>query len=789
MSIRDRFLNLPIRFKLIISYSFVFVTAMVLTSFFIYFLVRHIINTSIDSELKRSTSTILNIVKTSADTSIKAYLNGIAVQNRNMAIHFYNQYKKGAMSEQEARQMATQVILNQPVGQTGYIYCLNSFGVIKVHPEKKLLDTDLSEYKFIQYQKKYKQGYIEYDWKNPGELVDRPKAIYMIYFAPWDWIISASSYRSEFAQLVQVHDFKDQILALTFGKTGYSYIVDSNENIIIHPMIDLKESDQKKIGIDQLKVSERIETVCKLRKGKLTYQVKSDNDGRVRNKFVIFNYIKEFDWIVVSSVFTDELYAPLKTIKTIFPVTIFMVLIFVLPLSYSISNSITKPLNKLMDRFSRAAQGDISVRIDRQSDDEVGTLAKYFNLFMVQLEKYSTSLVNEIAEQKKAEKEMARIRLYLAAIVDSMPSVLIGVDTQGVVTMWNMEAEKTSHIPAFEAKGKKLTKISSTLDIAMGMADVANTKKQTQMKEAVIHPFMGEGVWADIVVYPLTRKVGHGSVIRIDDVSARIKMKDLMVQTEKMTTIAGLSAGMAHEINNPIGCIVQSTQNILRRVSPELEANKQAAQDLGTDLSIIHAYLEKRQIIKFLEDIRINVDRTARTVSNMLSFSRKKEPVKTLVDLATLIDTSLGLATYDYELKKKYDFQNIKIILNIDQDLKKIICFPSEIEQVILNLLKNAAQAVWENKNKHVQPMIKIDIIQGEKSVTIMVEDNGPGMDKYVRKRIFEPFFTTKSIESGTGLGLSVAYYIVTRNHNGTFTVKSEPDHGATFIITLPCEE
>ena len=568
MGFRNRFLNLPIRFKLFISYSIVFGMAMVLTSFFIYFLVRYIINNSIDNELKPSTSTILNIVKTSADTSIKAYLNGIAVQNRNMALYFYNQYKKGVMSELKARQMATQVILNQPVGQT-----------------------------------------------------------------------------------------------------GYSYIVDSNENIIIHPMLSQKDLDQKgsdQKRIDQLKIFERLETVCKLKNGQLAYQVESDNDGRVRNKLVIFHYIKELDWIVVSSALMDEVYAPLKIIKIIFFVTLFVVLLVVLFLLYIISNSIINPLNTLMDQFSRAAKGDTSVRVKPQSNDEVGMLGKYFNLFMAQLEQYSQSLDDEIAEQKK--------------------------------------------------------------------------------------------------------------------------MKDLMVQSEKMKTIAGLSAGMAHEINNPIGCIVQSAQNILRRVSPELEENKQAAQDLGTDLSIIRAYLEKRQIIKFLEDIRINVERTTRTVSNMLSFSRKKEPAKTLVDLATLIDSSLGLASYDYELKKKYDFKSIKIIQKIDPHLRKTICFPSEIEQVIFNLLKNAAQAIWENKNKQVQPMITIHITQSEKFVTIMVEDNGPGMDKDVRERIFEPFFTTRSIGSGTGLGLSVAYYIVTRNHNGTFTVKSEPGHGAIFTITLPCE-
>ncbi len=549
--------------------------------------------------------------------------------------------------------------------------------------------------------------------------------------------------------------------------------------------------DLKKKGVDlnQLKISERIKTVSEKKNGKLIYPVKQKNVEQARDKLLIFNHIKEFDWIVVSSGFMDELYAPLETVKTIFNITIFMVLVVVLPISYSISNSITKPLNELMNRFSKAARGDISVRVERRSKDEVGVLGQYFNSFMVQLEKYSQSLMDEIEEQKKTEKEMARIRLYLTAIVDSMPSVLIGVNTQSVVTMWNKEAERTSQISQVEASGGVLDTLSPGLSIAMDMVEVANRDRQIQIKERVIHPILGQGVWADIVVYPLTREVGHGCVIRIDDVSTRVKMKNLMVETEKMKTIAGLSAGMAHEINNPIGCIIQSTQNILRRVSPDLDGNKKLAKSLGTDLDTVYAYLENREIIRFLEDIRISVERTARTVSNMLSFSRKEESIKIGVDLPDLIESSVGLATYDYELKKKYDFKNIQIIYEIDPDVKKVIGIPSEIEQVMLNLLKNSAQAVWENKTDQIKSQIKIALKQGEKSVKMIFEDNGPGIPEYVQKRIFEPFFTTKSAGTGTGLGLSVAYYIVTRNHNGTFTVKSEPGRGATFIITLPCVE
>jgi two-component system NtrC family sensor kinase len=643
---------------------------------------------------------------------------------------------------------------------------------------------DLSEYDFIQYQKEHKQGYIEYDWKNPGEEFARPKALYMIYFEPWDWIISASSYRSEFAQLVQVNDFKDEILSLIFGTTGYSYIVDTDGRIILHGALEEKE-----VKLEQLKKKERIETIISKKSGKLVYSIENETSDIPREKLVIFNFIKEFDWIVVASGYVDELYAPLRTIRAIFSVTIFMVLVFVLPLSYSISNSITNPLEVLMDRFRKASEGDTSVRINRKSDDEVGKLAQYFNYFMRQLQKYSQSLMGEIEEQKKTKKKIARIRRYLAAIVDSMPSVLIGVDTLGQVTMWNKEAERSSRILEADAMGRALKDIARPLGIVAEMAEMANENKQIQIKERVEHPLLGKEVWADIVVYPLTPNVGHGSVIRIDDVSTRVKMKTLMVETEKMKTIAGLSAGMAHEINNPIGCIVQSAQNILRRVSPDLAENRRVADQLGVELDTIHAYLEERQIFHFIDDIRLSVDRTARTVSNMLGFSRKETLEKIEVDIGELIKTSIGLATHDYELKKKYDFKSIQINVEIDPETQKVTCIPGEIEQVLLNLLKNAAQAVWENRTTDRSSQIQINVEQQEKSVKIKVSDNGPGIDSLVLKRIFEPFYTTKSVGSGTGLGLSVAYYIITRNHNGTFSVESSPGKGATFIMTLPVKD
>ena len=115
------------------------------------------------------------------------------------------------------------------------MYCIDSHGVLQVHPKAELRGVNISEFDFAKEQKARKQGYIEYEWKNPGEQLARNKALHMTYFKPWDWIISASSYREEFSELVNVNDFRDSILSLRFGKTGYSYVINPKGDLIIHP--------------------------------------------------------------------------------------------------------------------------------------------------------------------------------------------------------------------------------------------------------------------------------------------------------------------------------------------------------------------------------------------------------------------------------------------------------------------------------------------------------------------------------------------------------------------------
>ena len=390
----------------------------------------------------------------------------------------------------------------------------------------------------------------------------------------------------------------------------------------------------------------------------------------------------------------------------------------------------------------------------------------------------------DITEQKRAKEEVARMRLYLKNMIDSMPSVLIGVDPWGYITVLNQPAEQAGGVSWEMAQGRFFGDVFPHLESQFEQVRQAIRLGRPIKTPRMTVDIQGELHYADIMVYPLMADNASGAVIRMDDVTARVRIESMMVQTEKMLSVGGLAAGMAHEINNPLGAILQGSQNILRRIAPDMPQNRAVAKAIGIDLDKLYRYLEQRQIPRFLEGIREAGARAAKIVADMLSFSRRSEFSFALVHPEEMLETALRLAASDYDLKKKYDFKRIAIERDYDSTLRPVHCDKTEIEQVILNLLKNAAQAMAEGSTP--APVIILRTRREKDHALIEVVDNGPGMDEKTLKRIFEPFFTTKEVGAGTGLGLSVSYFIITEQHNGRLSVMSKPGLGARFSIRLP---
>jgi len=397
---------------------------------------------------------------------------------------------------------------------------------------------------------------------------------------------------------------------------------------------------------------------------------------------------------------------------------------------------------------------------------------------------YHDTMLEDITDRKQAQEELLQARDFIQSILDSMPSMVIGIDENAIITHCNRTTETMTGLDSGQLLGKPLTAAIPHLAPYLDAVQTALTQGKPVSRTAQPFVLDGQKRQEDVLIFPLMSGGVHGAVIRLDDVTDKARIEALILQTEKMMSLGGLAAGMAHEINNPLAGILQSVQNIKRRVGVDHPANLKAARAVGCDIAAMHAYLEKREVLSFLEGIRESGERAAKIVKNMLSFTHAGSMETRAVSLEELVDRVVEIALTDYDLKKKYDFRHVEIVREYAPDMPAVPCAAIEIEQVLLNLLRNAAQAMADHPA--LAPRIILRLRREEAMAVIEVEDNGPGMEENVRRRVFDPFYTTKSPGEGTGLGLSVSYYIITRNHGGAISVASKPGQGATFTIKLP---
>lgn len=268
------------------------------------------------------------------------------------------------------------------------------------------------------------------------------------------------------------------------------------------------------------------------------------------------------------------------------------------------------------------------------------------------------------------------------------------------------------------------------------------------------------------------------------DVSEQNRIRELILQSEKLSTIAGLAAGIAHEINTPLSGIMQSVQLIEMFLDPRNETNARLAKENGVDLNDLQKYLQQQDLDYFIDGIRGSAIKASRIIRSLLNFSRPTDAEFEFVSLPDLVELVTSLIHTDYDLKKNYDVMNITINTEYDPEVPLICCVPVEIEQVILNIVKNSVHAL--GKRQIESPLITIRTSKIEEYVRIEVEDNGPGIPHKTIKHAFDPFFTTKGPGEGTGLGLSVAYTFVVEKHKGKIWFDSNIKKGTRVVVELP---
>ncbi|WP_085724235.1 HAMP domain-containing sensor histidine kinase [Pseudomonas sp. R37(2017)] len=492
----------------------------------------------------------------------------------------------------------------------------------------------------------------------------------------------------------------------------------------------------------------------------------------------------------------------------------FSVLLWLI-IARQIKRLITRPIHQL-EELSRQVtrEENYALRASRGNHDEIGSLAEAFNTMLSRIEAREQQLKRarddsqaaydqaqglaeetrhtnrklelEVQVRSKIEKKLTGFQNYLNSIIDSMPSALIALDEQLYVTQWNQEASALSGTRldealnqpiflAFEPLKPFLPQLKQTVE----QHTVAKIERVTWLKDEEPRHYA-------LTFYPLMGGAGRGVVIRIDDITQRLSLEEMMVQSEKMLSVGGLAAGMAHEINNPLGAILHNVQNIRRRLSPDLPKNLEVAEQAGIELATVNQYLQIREVPQLLDGIQQAGARAAKIVTHMLSFSRRSTRQMAPCDLPALIDQAVEIAGNDFDLAIGFDFKGQAIIRQFDPALGPVPGTANELEQVLLNLLKNAAQAIHQREDDSEPGRIILRTRLNPPWAEIQVEDNGIGMSESVRKRTFEPFFTTKEIGQGTGLGLSVSYFIITNNHKGQMEVQSTLGQGTCFTLRLP---
>jgi two-component system NtrC family sensor kinase len=372
----------------------------------------------------------------------------------------------------------------------------------------------------------------------------------------------------------------------------------------------------------------------------------------------------------------------------------------------------------------------------------VSTIAGYLAIALDNAHLYSS------LEQKAQQIE--RLKDFSENIVESLNVGVLAVDFEGRIEFWNTQIERSIGVRRADAVGRAIGEILPA-DLAAEITARANEERVTSFYKFPLRDRSGRTLVANISIAPLAGKSGErrGRLILVDDITQRMQLEEQLLQTEKLTSLGLLAAGVAHEVNTPLAVI----SNYIQMLAKQLPANDPR-----------HKLTDK--IVK-------QTFRASEIVNNLLNFSRTGGAEFEEVNLNRVIGETLSLVAHPFRAS------HVQVIENLAGDLPGVLGSGNRLQQVFLNLFLNAKDAMPAGG------MLEVRSSSVNGSVEIEISDTGIGIQRENLTRVFDPFFTTKATGRGTGLGLSVSYGII-KEHAGKIEVRSTPGKGTSFRLEFP---
>ncbi len=430
--------------------------------------------------------------------------------------------------------------------------------------------------------------------------------------------------------------------------------------------------------------------------------------------------------------------------KTLLSVSL-TVALFTIIMSFYFSGRITKPISLLIRAMEGIREGFYNVKIDYKSGNEVGKLFQGFNEMAIQLNQNKTTMEEFI-------HEITFLKDYNEKIIHSLRA--------GIVVLSNdlcVEKVNSIFLECFK-KDENIILGKNIEDISIGVIDKSVINNIRKVLDEEISSWSEikrtESLVYEIKLYPLfdiSNREDRRCVLEIDDVSRKFELEGKIFQAEKLASLSILSAGMSHEINNPLSSILTNVQNLL-------------AGNFDEETGIALNWIEQE------------TRRIAKIVSELLDFSASGAETPGGVEIDSCISDVLKLINYGLDREKR-----IEIITEFKASQPKAVISSNELKQIIINLVQNSIQAITGTGKIYIETSYNRD----EENISICISDTGMGMDNESLLHMFDPFYTTKTDGKGTGLGLSIVYGIINK-YNGTIDVKSKKGAGTTIVLVIP---